>query len=453
LAKFKVQGMYEASNGHLKCGCNNSDWHGKSEWEIGRHFTFTGKKHKAWMEKKEKSAQVQARLSDLKDARKKEEEERLELVGTRVSSLTEDDQAFCEATTKAFISAGIPIEKLGGPFGDYLQKYSQQKLAHHTDLGRQFIPKLLEEEMELQRMELRDRLVSIVYDATPRQGDAFACVARFMCQDPRLRVVYAKHILIHVSTIKGSLNATTLSAEVSEALMNRQILPRHVPAAAMDRCYTNSASATEMNEGAAVVGELQRFIVFCFAHMTCNAGDRASFVLLELFWTYLQKVFSQSTQAQDEWKDVTGFAWPTYSETRWFSLYEVLEKISDLFPDLLTVMTRVARKKISPANSAKLLNLLLDPLLGRKLKIVLAAYVEGLYPLRNLCYWIESDATDIAFRVGERIEEFKALFPGGAMMKLPKTERLISEVSSMFVFLCYAFNLLSQSNISYIYLH
>lgn len=134
---------------------------------------------------------------------------------------------------------------------------------------------------------------------------------------------------------------------------------------------------------------------------------------------------------------MTGASWPTYSETRWFSLYEVLEKISDLFPDLLTVMTRVATKKISPANSSKLLNLLLDPLLGRKLKIVLAAYVEGLKPLRNLCYWIESDATDIAFRVGERIEEFKALFPDGGMMKLPKTERLIMQVSSsMSMFIC-----------------
>ena len=134
---------------------------------------------------------------------------------------------------------------------------------------------------------------------------------------------------------------------------------------------------------------------------------------------------------------MTGCSWPTHSETRWFSLYEVLEKISELFPDLLTVMTRVATKKISPANSSKLLNLLLDPLSGRKLKILLSAYVEGLKPLRDLCYWIESDATDIAFRVGERIEKFQSLFPGGTMMKLPSTEKLIMEVSSLLLHILY----------------
>ena len=427
--------MYECKvTGKLKCGCKHKEWGHKSEWEVGRHVTTPT--HVKWFEDQEKKAQQQSLLGDYKSAKSAEETGRLQLVGTRLSSLSEESKEFCEATVKAFSRAGIPLNKLGGPLKDYLSKYSQLTLAHPTDLARDCVPKLLEEETELQRMELRDKIVSIIYDATPRQGDAFACVARFMEVDPKLRTAFARHVLIHVSTIKGSLNATTLSAEVSTALANREIRAERVPAAAMDRCFTNSASATEMNDCAAVVGKLQRFTVFCFAHMTCNAGDCASFVLLELFWTYLQKVFAQSTAAQDEWRDVTGFSWPTYSETRWFSLYEVLEKISDLFPDLLTVMTRVATKKISPANSSKLLNLLLDPLLGRKLKIVLAAYVEGLNPLRNLCYWIESDATDIAFRVGQRIEEFKGLFPGGSMMNLPKTNRLIMEVSSICLCLC-----------------
>jgi len=184
-----------------------------------------------------------------------------------------------------------------------------------------------------------------------------------------------------------------------------------------------------MNEAAAVAGNLERLNVYCLSHMICNAGDSASFVLLELFWSYLQKIFAQSTQAQDEWFNVTGTKWPTYSETRWFSKYDVMEKLAKYFPDLLTVITGIAKKKVSPANSSKLLNLLLDPLKSRKLKIQLSSYVETLFPLRNLCYWLETDATDVAFRVGEKIEIFKSMFPDGTMMRLASTEMLIMEVS------------------------
>ena len=86
-----------------------------------------------------------------------------------------------------------------------------------------------------------------------------------------------------------------------------------------------------------------------------------------------------------------------------------MEIISKLFPDMLTVMTTVEMKGVSPENSTKLLNLLLDPLLSRKLKIQLAAYVEGLYPLRNLCYYLEADWSDLTFLVGgagERVSEY-----------------------------------------------
>ena len=106
-----------------------------------------------------------------------------------------------------------------------------------------------------------------------------------------------------------------------------------------------------------------------------------------------------------------------------------MEKIFKLFPDLLSVITRVAQKNVAPTNSSKLLNLLLDPLTNWKLKIQLSLYVEAFSPLHNLCYWLETDATDVAFGVGERVTEFENMFPGGAMMSLPSTNRLTMEVS------------------------
>ena len=69
------------------------------------------------------------------------------------------------------------------------------------------------------------------------------------------------------------------------------------------------------------------------------AGNVATFVQLEAFWKLIQKVFAQSDGAKDEWYKVTGIPFPTHSNIRWYSKYDVLEVFFKYFPDLLTVMT------------------------------------------------------------------------------------------------------------------
>ena len=188
-------------------------------------------------------------------------------------------------------------------------------------------------------------VIAIIYDATPRQGDLFVAVTRVITEDSNTRTAQAMHVLFYVSTIQGSLNAVSLSAEISKALTDWQIINRNVPIAAMDRCFTNRSSANEMNAVASDAGEIKRFTVYCFSHIICNAGDKAKSILMQYFWSLLQKVFALSDIAKEEFLDVTGLTFPTYSETRWFSMYDVLEKISLFFSDLLTVLTRLTRKK------------------------------------------------------------------------------------------------------------
>ena len=89
-------------------------------------------------------------------------------------------------------------------------------------------------------------------------------------------------------------------------------------------------------------------------------GEKGLFVQVDNLFNLLQKVFSQSDAARDEWKKVTGVNFPSHSDVCWYSKYVVMEVISKFFPDLLTVMTDIAEKKVSLANSGKLLQLLLD---------------------------------------------------------------------------------------------
>ena len=62
-----------------------------------------------------------------------------------------------------------------------------------------------------------------------------------------------------------------------------------------------------------------------------------------------------------------------------------------------------------------------------KLKIELSAYVEGLYDLGNLCFFLEGDGTDMPFKVSRRINSFQNLYPNGAMKILPSTNRIIMQ--------------------------
>lgn len=314
------------------CRCNQYTLTGKSKYDIERHFKQPG--HKAYVAKREKSGKMQASVHDFNKAKEDEEIARLSVVGTRVRKYSPEDLEFCEDVLKQFLMNGIAVAKLRGRLRKWIGRMAKKKLMNAQDLSAEFIPIILEKEETLQRTEHRDKKISIIYDATPRGGDTFGVVARKIDVDPKLRHAEATQTLIYTSTLKGSMNAVQLSAEVNTALAERQILNSDVPAAAMDACATNSASVNEMNQSSVVAGKIERLVAYCMSHLSCNAGKQVSFVLLELFWTYIQKIFAQSTAAQDEFTLATQTKWPTYSETRWFSKYDVVQVLSEKFDSL-----------------------------------------------------------------------------------------------------------------------
>ena len=130
---------------------------------------------------------------------------------------------------------------------------------------------------------------------------------------------------------------------------------------------------------------------------------------------------------QSIFHDITGTTWKEFSEVRWYSKYDILEDIFKKFADLLPVVMRIVEEGFSPANATKLYNLLVNQAKLFKLKIELSAYVEGLYDLRNLCYFLEGDGTDMAFKVSCQINSFQNLYPNGAMKTLPSTNRIIMQ--------------------------
>ena len=99
------------------------------------------------------------------------------------------------------------------------------------------------------------------------------------------------------------------------------------------------------------------------------------------------------------------------------------EKFGVIVPFVL----RLNSDGIAPANSNKLLQLLLDQRKLWTLKIELSAYVESLKDLCSLCYFLEGDGTDMVFVVADKVNAFLAKYPDGSLKTLPSTERLIRE--------------------------
>ena len=411
------------SAGDYRCSCDHKSKSNMDEGALKGHFNTL--KHKSYEEDKEKQAATQATMEKFKLARTAEESVRLSLQGTRATGVTEADTDLRRDWTKAMYATGVAIAK-SDKLRPFIERKTKLSLTHSSHLARDYTTDLLEEEEDLQTDEFKGSVCSMGFDATPRQGDLFALVLRKIEVNAEIKRAIAVQRLAHVSTIKGSLNAATLASEVTRGLQNRRLKHEEIPAAMNDGCFTNGAAHDHIGQVADVAGKVSRMISLCLSHCANNAGEQAGFVLLDLFWTLIQKIFSQSQQAQDTWRLVTGEAWPTYSETRWYSKFEVMQKLADYFPDLLTIMTKLVSAKVASQNSAKLLNLLLDHKKSWQLQIELASYTEVLVDLCKLCYNLEGDGTDLPFKVAGRIRSVKELYPGGQLKSLPSTNALIS---------------------------
>ena len=172
---------------------------------------------------------------------------------------------------------------------------------------------------------------------------------------------------------------------------------------------------------------LRWMISHCMLHCACNAGDKAGFVILDRFWALLQNAFSQSDNAKAFWKTTTDKTWEEYSDTRWFSKYDVMKLVATYFPDMKTVLNQMLAGKVSKQNTPKLLQMLNDDSTRFYLEIELSAVIENLSFLRQFCYTLEGDGT-LVFQAGKLVDQFFVQYSGeGELCNMPSTNRLIDK--------------------------
>ena len=72
----------------------------------------------------------------------------------------------------------------------------------------------------------------------------------------------------------------------------------------------------------------------CFSHTIDHVGEKFCILVLNEFVTAWIGLFSRSPKSRLAWQARTGFSVKTYSQTRWWSRYEVIDQLLNVFGDI-----------------------------------------------------------------------------------------------------------------------
>ena len=111
-------------------------------------------------------------------------------------------------------------------------------------------------------------------------------------------------------------------------------------------------------------------------------------------------MFIHSFNARLVWKERTGVSIRTFCGTSWWSQWEVLQKVTDLFGDIEPFLRENA--EISPANRRHLLEIFDNQDDCQKLRLELAALVDAGVHFFSATYYLEGDG-QLIFTCYERL--------------------------------------------------
>ena len=226
---------------------------------------------------------------------------------------------------------------------------------------------MLENEKDKLKKELKDvKEASVIFDGTARLGEALAVIVRYVQENfqPTQR-------LIRLDILAKALKGEELAQRLNSCL-------------AVDYHFGPTAIIGGMRDGASVNGAALRQLMFfypklfdvvCFSHTIDNVGNHFEFKILDLFARYWISMFSHSYNARLVWRERTGQSIRTFSETRWWSKWEVLRQVSEYFGDVEPFLRE--NDEVSPANRRRLLEIFDDPQSCQDLRLELAALVDA----------------------------------------------------------------------------
>eukprot|EP00941_MAST-03F_sp_MAST-3F-sp1_P005521 g5521.t1 len=313
-----------------------------------------------------------------------------------MASVSRETMNFRFHVLRAFLKAGTPLSSID-VVRPVLEVYAGHSLTHSTNLSK-LITDVVALELKQTQDELKNSLVSLCFDGTSNIDEVTAVITRSIIQPTSAsgtpKVVQR---LIGLPVTTASLHGAQLANVLLHSLLKMGFDGKEVFACMADRCHVNDACFTVLQEHLKMFQNC--FRMPCFSHTINNAGKRLfeetltqSFVFLRLFWNRFQKITKNSRTAKDEFKRVTGESLLSYSNTRWWSKYDCLAQISNVFDKLLLWIDGIKEKVIKPDSALKLYAMLLDDSNLHFLKVELAAYIFLGKKLRRATYLLEGNS-------------------------------------------------------------
>ncbi len=122
--------------------------------------------------------------------------------------------------------------------------------------------------------------------------------------------------------LKKSLCGTEMSTELTELLNRSGIEPSNLIGPVSDCVSSNLVARTVMSvmyKGALQMG--------CFAHSIDHVGEHFLLPLEHQFTEVMVGMMSRNFEAADVWQSLVGRAFPTASDTRWWSRWELIAHV------------------------------------------------------------------------------------------------------------------------------
>ena len=127
--------------------------------------------------------------------------------------------------------------------------------------------------------------------------------------------------------------------------------------------------------------------VGCFNHTLDLVGKNMKTPVLDKFFKSWVQLFSHSPKPRLIWRMQTGLSVPSYSPTRWWSRFEVINHLFKAFGDVATFL----QIGDLPPSAKKLLDMFNDQPTMRKLQIEIAITIDAMEAHVKATYNLEGD--------------------------------------------------------------
>ena len=243
-------------------------------------------------------------------------------------NIAQSTQVFRVKVVSAFLRAGVPLNKV-----EVFRELFEETGYRLTDRRNMhdLIPFIHKQEFERIREEINGKDVSVIFDGTTRLGEALAIVIRYV--NSEWKIVQR---LVRLQMLVKSVTGEELARELISVLsVNYGISTQLLLAAMKDRAAVNETAVRTLK-----VVYPNLLSIGCFSHTIDCVGEHFNTPNLSDFITSWISLFSHSPKTRFLWLEQTGKSMATFSPTRWWSRWEVIEQVSVQFGDVLPFLRR-----------------------------------------------------------------------------------------------------------------